>query len=396
MLTKNNTISRIFTTLLIIYPLLGMYSMFGSPIMLPDFLMILLLAFITLRACFIKSVAFETSFLPWTIYIIIHMLATLLLRNVSNTNDFIGSTLRYLIYLIAILLGTKNYFDVDYAIKLYKYVCVISTAFLILQTIVVALFGYYIKGYLDISFLPISRSDLYGFGTNVSQYAIFRPRSFFSEPAHYGSYICGFLTISLFRNGKKELPVQLFLSLGALLSMSSTAILIIIVIWAIYFYVNFSWKISYRTLLMLLFVPIILLFVIRSEYFQVFIYRLFETNSAQNRFNGYENIMKYFDGKMSMFLLGYGNGGLQFDGVYLAGYGRLLVYYGLVGAIVYLINMLYSFSKGAHWQKILLIVMLILAIGEDSFFNNIILCRLPFVCSTKYQNNGIKNISDNI
>lgn len=379
---NDSKLKKAYTSLLILYPILCIYSLFGSPIMLPDFLMILLLAFITLRACFTKSLALETSFLPWTIYIIIHMLATLLLRNISDTNDFIGSTLRYLIYFFAILLGAKNYFDVEYAIKLYKYVCIISTAFLILQTIVVALFGYYIKGYLDISFLPILRSDLYGFGTNVSQYAIFRPRSLFGEPAHYGTYICGYLAISLFRNGKKELPVQLFLSFGALLSMSSTAILMTIGIWMIYVFFNFPRKVSHHTLLVALFIPIVFSIIISTTYFQNFIYRLFATNNAENRFGGYGYILKYFGGKVAPLLFGFGNGGLQFDGVYLAGYGRLLVYYGLVGVCIFAANMIWVFYKRKKWQRILLIVLLVLQIGTECFFGNIILCFLPFMIAS--------------
>ena len=377
---KKNTTSRVFTTMLILYPLLSLYSLFGTSVMLPDFLMILFLVFIVAKAFFTRSISLEISFLPWTVYIVLHMLATLLFRDISDSYDFMGSTFRYLLYFILILFGVRDYFDVEYGIKVYKYVCIVSTAFLILQTVVVALFGYYIKGYLEISFLPIGRTDLIDFGKNVSQYTIFRPRSFFSEPAHYGTYICGYFTISLFKNGKKELPVQLFLSLGALLSMSSTAILMIVAIWMIYFAVNFSRRISYRTMLIVLCIPFILFFVVRTDYFQNFIYRFFETNSTKNRLNGYENIMQYFSGNIFLFLFGYGIGGLQY-GDFLAGYGKLFISYGLLGTMTLTVNLISVVLKKEKWQKMLFVAMLILQIGGDSLFNNIILCQLPFICS---------------
>ena len=246
-----------------------------------------------------------------------------------------------------------------------------------------AIFGYYIKGVLNISFLPVTRADLPEFGNNISQYTLsFRPRSFFGEPAHYGTYICGYFAISLFKNGKKELPVQLFLSLGALLSLSSLAIIMIIGIWVMYFVFNFSRKVPLRTLLAVICIPVILFFVIKSSFFQQFLYRLTETKSTQDRFYGYENLTRYFDGKTSLLLFGFGNGGVTIpDGEYLAGYARLFLYYGLVGIVVFLSNMLSVFLKGQKWQKMLLIVVLALQIGGESFLGNMILCQLPFVCS---------------
>lgn len=380
---KKNTMSKIITSLLILYPLLSLYHPFGLPVSLPDSLMILLLIFVVIKSCLIGSVTLETAFLPWTVYIILHMISTLIFRNVSDSHDFIGSTFRYLLFFIAILFSIRNYFDIEYGIKIYKYVCIISTAFLIIQIIVLAIFGYYIKGVLNISFLPVTRADLPEFGNDISQYTLsFRPRSFFGEPAHYGTYICGYLAISLFKNGKKELPVQLFLSLGALLSLSSTAIIMIIGIWFMYFVSNFSRKVSLRTLLTVLCIPIILFFVIKSDFFKQFLYRLTETESTENRFYEYKNLTRYFEGKTSLFLFGFGNGGTPLSNEkYFAGYARLFLYYGLTGIVVFASNMLSVFLKGRKWQKMLLIVVLALQIGGESFLSNMILCQLPFVCS---------------
>lgn len=371
--------SHFFTTMLLLSPVVGLYSISTTVLNLADLVVFLALLFVLTRSIIENKIRICNELLPYYLYIILHLLFSLILCRFNDHVDFLGSTMRYLLILTSLIFFVKQYFDVEYGLKIYKYICIFSTVFLIIQTVVCVFFNYYIQGFLEISFLPIHREDLYDFGEDLSVYEIFRPRSIFSEPAAYAGFVIGYLAISLFKIGKKELPVQLFLSLGLLLSMSSTGILLMIGTWIMFFAIKFSLVVSRRYILTMLCIPFVLFMILQSEFFQNFLYRFLYTRSTQDRFQGYEWIMQYFKEKPFLFLIGVGNGGIQYDDIFLADYGRLIFYYGLVGVVIFAFSMVLLYLKSEKWQKMVLIVLGVLQTGGGSFFSYLILCQLPFI-----------------
>ena len=302
----------------------------------------------------------------------------------ADRYDLIGSTLRYLVYVVIITIFARQYFNVKFGMRVYRAICVFAALFIIFQTICMALFNFYPKGVIKSSLFPQVREEMNTFGDIlpiVGKFSRFRPRSIFAEPAHFSSYVAGYLAISLF-NKQKELPVQLALTAGLLLSMSSTGILVGTFVWGLYFFDIAKNGLS-RMKFIIFFVVVIvgIIVIVRSSFFQYFIYRFTSTRSTSDRFSAYSVLEDYFKGSPMYLLFGYGHNGRD-QLTYTAGFPKLLISYGLVGTLCFAISCIELFIKGTTIQKKLLIVFLIFQLGTEFLFGVLELCFLPFILAS--------------
>ncbi len=341
------------------------------------FLFLILVAIFFLKK---NSICIDWHFLPYFILILIQLIFLC-----SGELDFkkIGSTIRYLFYIGTICFCLHENFNIEFAKKVYQKVCIISTTYLIIQTVLYKFLHLYLPGYFQNSIFPVVSDQVSVLENSVGQtwFLILRPSSFFAEPAHYAEYVLGYLTIELFFEKEKvNFFVPAFLLLGILLAMSSTGILGAVVILSLYFVKRLLNKKTITFLIaFLLIIPCFLYAVLNSSFFEHFSERMTEGSSTAGRMNGYSDMFNnVFE---NPFFLIFGEGmGSSLDH-YLAGFARLINYFGLVGLLcfVFVVGLILFDKKISLYQKILLFVFLILNVGTELLFQPFVFVFLPFI-----------------
>ena len=133
--------------------------------------------------------------------------------------------------LVLSLLITEN-FDQQTFKKLVLYIAVIATVYLILQLLFFIFFGINLPNRLLFGLFQFTSEE------GLSPLAVYRPYSFFVEPAYYGTYIVCVLAFILFdeiRLNNRKFSICLFLSIGAVMSTSTSAIIMLGVLYFLYF-----------------------------------------------------------------------------------------------------------------------------------------------------------------
>lgn len=244
-------------------------------------------------------------------------------------------TIRFFFYLLEVCLFARSLFDFEYALKVYKYISIFATAFLIVQFLLYTLFRYYLPGYLP--FLTVTRDDLVAFSTKIysTTRTAQRMRSIFQEPSHYASYISGCIAMLLLNKEDKYIKHCVFLTVGIAISASATGIIITSACWIIYFIKRNENGISPKKIL--LFFAMLLaaaIFISRSDSFRIVLDRNTKSLFEMNRFSGYVEVWSLFKGDIISILFGTG---MNLYGDYLAGWSRMMYYFGIIGILIYLV-----------------------------------------------------------
>lgn len=377
---KNSSLCKAYTLLLILYPIIGIYGVFTLPVSLADLLAIMLIFYmlmIEIKNRRKDGATINFILLPYFIYIVLQIPVMMFFRNNLNEYDYIGTTGRYLLYLFILIFFYNKYFDYELGIKIYKYAAIFTTIYLILQVILIRLFGFYLKGQLNNSFFPVMRNELQNYGESLTQGGYIRPRSLFGEPAHYAAYIVGYLTINLFFFKKINWTVSFLLTIGLFFSASSTGIFVGLLIWFMFILYKLKDRISPIKLIFVVVIVLIAgIIIMQTQTYDVIYGRLEDGNSAKGRFNSYQLI--YFDNWLYQFF-GYGRGGLTNNNTFYPGFASLLLSYGVIGCTVFLLSIIYILFNSSISQKFLLLIFLILNIGTVLIFGSFILVYLPFL-----------------
>lgn len=370
-------IKKIYTILIIIYPILSVYM---TPILtfsVADILLLLLLPFIFIDLIKEKKVKVSIVMFGVLVYIILQLLIESLIQE-DIKSQFL-STLRIILYYFSLALFTKNEFLKDYGVELYKKVAVFVSAFLILQ-IILSNFGIYIQG--TIPGLPVTEAikeynDTLKIG-NVSRF-----RSLFNEPSHFAIYVLLAFGFELLGNKESKNKTNLLiLGISLLLSASSTAIITEIIIILLYILKNFK-KISKKNIknILLVIIMIILLFPIYSKttYFKVFMERTIESDNAiEGRFGNYGIVLKDLNYKNFIF----GRGILKIDS-YIPAFPRIFFYFGIIGMIFFSFISVRNFTMLKETKLITWIIMFILIFPTEFVFGQFILLYGSFLLYDK-------------
>ena len=177
--------------------------------------------------------------------------------------DAVFRTLRFIFYLTFLALFTKEFFSLELTLSIYKKIVFFATVYLLIQYILFRGFGYYLPGYIP--FLPIQRTELIDYSTQVYTHINQRMRSIFQEPSQYADYTCTCMMIIALHNIYKKTPKNIllciFFSLGIFFSESTSGIVLMSFPWLIIFFSNKS-KISLGYFILF---PILFLFLFLSR-----------------------------------------------------------------------------------------------------------------------------------
>ena len=318
-------------------------------------------------------------------------------NTMEGNGGFFLRVIRYFVVLIFVFFFAKDYFDPVLGLKLYKYLVVFASLFLLGQVICANSLHYMLKGY--ISWLPL-RSDELAYVNGLKRFY-----SIFEEPGYYGMFASGYMCIALF-SGSFSWVIIFLIAVASLVSTSTTAIVTFVFVVLIYvLYNNKHTKSAFnkatlklkkhkgaKTLLVILGIAAFAVFY-NTEQFQTVLYRLQFTESTNTRFMGYETFASSFSA-LSIPQQLYGNCMSSYS---ISGYAALLMSFGIIGTFLLLAVIYRSFRQTNYIGKALIILFLFLNIGNVEFFANAstIIIYFAFVLSMTEQQE-ITKISKNL
>ncbi|MBZ9636622.1 hypothetical protein [Clostridium sp. FP1] len=378
------------TILLLIYPIMQQYSTVIENVSLAEILLLAVFPFIVfdiIRGKFKLSRKVLCALTPYLFYILIQ----LFIIHFTESDEYIIGisirTLHYVFYIVSTIALIKCYFDARLGYKVFKIVSVFSTLYIIIQTLLLRTSGFYLTG--KIPFLNLMSEDVLYFiqHASYSQYYV-RPRSVFPEPSSYAIYIVFFLIITLFSNYhlEKTYYLELFLTFGIILSMSSTGIILMLIIWTSYLvWMITNNKVSKKFIrLLIILLPIILFVFFKFGFYEYFIERTMSENgsfgeSTSLRVGTYQNVFNGENLFTQQGLFGVGMRSYEYMEGYLSALPRLFYYYGIIGSIIFFIGYSILLKKTNFTQKMMWIIILVSCIGSDSIFSSNILFCFPFL-----------------
>lgn len=304
--------------------------------------------------------------------------------------NIIIRTIRYFFYLTVVALCSRKLLDIAYCKKMVKTIAVLATVFIGIQYVLFAYFHVLLKG-----FLPFL--NLYVDGYANTDYAalyqtMYRPTSFFLEPAHYARYAVLGVTLYLF-DGEvlsfKEIVASIFISVGVLLSTSAQGYIFLAIIWLACLLLRIK-NLKTAELKVLFYVvclalPIILIVILRLPFVQQTVSRalnidvsnLTNKNTAFGaRLGGYS---AYLDLPFLHKLIGMGFGVVP-KGRWLSSAAYWLYGSGCVVFVLYVVYGIMCLVSARGVSRMILLLFLILFFSDDSFYSYICVLYISLSC----------------
>lgn len=319
-------------------------------------------------------VVFPKPIFIFMLFIVVHSCINLLW--VENINNFkILAIFRYLFYLFMVLVISSKQMKIKSFISIYKMLALIFVFYAIAQFITFKLYGYPVLPPNLLGIPTVDYIDNISDFSNIALYGqglIYRPRSVFLEPAYFSTFLAPILFYTL--NLKNDIKSSLVLSLGVIVSGSTTGMVFLVLFWSKFILTLFaSRKFKLRGLIFI-FASIILTFYLSyyylQDYLQIIFNNILQTDGTLGstiiqRFQNYDILTENYSNIITFFI---GNGMTNVD-LYLPSYGVLFYRYGFLGIMVYLIAMIYTYCNCGFYGKGVTFILFLLCFGTNSFFN---------------------------
>lgn len=376
---------EIYTLVICIYPIMCVYGI-NIGVSIPFILLVLLVIDLYFLIHNKFKIKINTLFLPIIIYLffqtLLYFFSPLLLSN----------TIHYLIYIVNITCFCSEYFNRNLALKYVKYISLFASVYLIIQNILLSLFGFYIPGTID--FLPVLRDDITLFNQEASMtfangVVDFRARSIFAEPAGFGSYVCiGLYTLLIDEKNKEDIFFILLITISMILIRANTSLVLMILVYAFYLIKNVVPNIRKKRNIIFLLVLIcgIIIFA-QSNVFIYYFSRLSGSSSIVNRFG---NISFAFSSNSFELLFGHGMIDIAYSN-YLPDFFKGFYYFGFCGQLLFFIIMIFIFMKKDDLNKLVVLVILLSSIGGAGYIGVISMYYFPFIIYKKTKRGELRD-----
>lgn len=339
-----------------------------------------------------RKLVIDKRYICIVVYTLIQTLIILLINNELSASSLMLKVAQWELFLLLIMLFNQSYFDQSIMFRMLKTTAIIATSYMIIQQIIATVFHIYLAP--GITILPyVDESFKSVYASLVRWGKVYRPRSFFSEPATYCQFMLFPIVIEIFDEKiktKKDIIYLIFLILGIIISKSGTGFMCLAAIGVLYFFLKLkrgNILISIQKLFLIIIALILMAFAFNSTGFQYIYNRFFAGDGLLSNLMGQTRFTGLFDFKaMNMnsltdILIGKGFTMEQYtqaDAYYLGGLVRQFYCFGLVG-IVILFTLLYSiYIKGNAMQKAIVIIFVILNTGSNALHCADILVPLAF------------------
>lgn len=380
--TQSNNISKIFNLTLSIMSLLNGYAfvfMRGFSIA-----MVIATTFAVYSAIvYIKGNKKLANYqlFGFIIYAFMSTVFTVLCGDIINIRRIIFTVMKLCVWACYVTFGGGLYFDFKQFIGYAKNVIVITFIYLLFQYFV----HYTLHLDLPASFnlgLIKANYDNYEIVYQASN-SVFRPGSFWTEPGYLGYYYTGFLCICLFGNNIEKIIKHrntfiLISCVGIVLSLSTGAMGIMLILLTLRMITGKNGKVTIRTVLGLASITLIVCSLLKMDFISQFkglnssfdntIYKL-QHLETEGRVGGSFEYVKLMSITQRLFGVGVGNELAITDYTYFNGIVTLILWVGYAGVIAWSVAFfrLFKGSKTAL-QRMMLIVFLVDGLYASIFF----------------------------
>lgn len=359
----HNRLTKFYSRFLPILFILNGYGVSGFPIGLGSILLVcfVILSFLD-RSKKIRSL---DNLKPIGLFIFLFFISLLdfLFENSIEYTSVFSAFLKMLIWACSVSVLASAYLDISLFKEHYRIFCNVCTIYLFAQNIIWRLFRVFIPNLYTIG--PIHPLyEQYSQGT-LQQYIIStnltRFGSFFSEPAFYGHMMLANIILILFcrdneRLVRRDIIELAFISLGILLSTSTGAIVLLMLI-----YILFGLMKKGVKYFVILGSSAIALFYLFSHspfkdnnIVQFFLYKMTHMSTSGRIGVSFSNILKLTNRQLIMGI-GIGNTSMIADG-YLNSFASIIISFGLIGFVAFLLFSGSYFVKGGPLIKVLMTI----------------------------------------
>ncbi len=358
---SGETLGKVLAFILVTFPIFFVYRTIISSVSISDSLLVLCiiicLPYLLMQKLYLNKIALSFA------AICIYLLLVLAFEIVSGYQaDVLMKYIRYLTYFFVALVVCPKFDCYTSAKKIYRFFACYTSLLIIVQYIGYYALGQKISGYIP--FLPVmGTSDWQSLQSLSLSVSIYRPCSMFAEPAHYGAYAAGYLGISL---GDDTDPawVRILLTLGLMLSTSSTAIACGVLLWIIWMVHNRKVTIKKMIIALLIVAGFILL--IQTTSIQYSLDRVLGTGlGVSGRFNTYMLLFEDIKNDPLGYLFGHGFI-YEMKFIYIPGWGAFFYCFGIVGTFLLLFMVLQLWKNVNIEKRMLIAVLSVLSVGTLS------------------------------
>lgn len=287
------------------------------------------------------------------------------------------SVLRYILYILWVSISAKNYFDLNYAYKIYKFLAIIFAIYCIMQFLAFGLFNKVLPinvlGLPKVDYIENKYSeetmDAYTSGT-----VMFRPYSVFIEPAYFAVYEIPILYLVLNELVKKEKKgikylFGIIITVALVMTGSTTGIILLLFCW--FKPIMQEMKNNYKSIILIMLAFIIIgYYLINSPFMDKVFGRMINEDGTlgQSVMGRIGNFHILFDGTYTFIQLLFGQG-MWVETDYLPSYGRIVIAFGWIGMFYILAMLAYTYNKANKIGRSMIILLLIMFIGTNTLFN---------------------------
>lgn len=365
--TNDTRVQSWFTFALLASPLLNVYSANG--IMLGMILMVLCLFISFIKFCSFKEKSFDAILLTTLIPVLVLSISSFFSTTYESNYSYhkIIGRIGLLLYYYSILFMCKYFFDIKKAhktIRIFSLIIIICTA---LQLIL-----YYSTGIILQLYIPGLDTTIEGLeNVQVIDSGFFRPKSIFNEPSHIAYYLSLGLMVELFCAKALNKIWAIIYSVGLVLSVSGTGIIMLIIIWCLFLLSNHQTKVFFEIL-----IGVILGVAIfhRIGLIDDISYSIGRVSTDSNRISGYTVLYSQLNEVERLFGIGMGNSTIRFSSYFeyhssfMSGFGRTVVEGGLVSAVIYSGCYLHLLIKKRFPDKAFVVLFIIMNFIENTMF----------------------------
>ena len=340
------TFKKAYSIFLALFPIISIYGFGVKGITLGDFFLIAFSIVAFLKYDFDRLEKKNISVLLFIIYIISVGLFMGVVAEKVQFSKILIRTIRLSFYLLIIIFMSKRFLDVEIFKKSIIIVSILATIYILIQYVLYYGFGIILNGH--VSFVPVYVDEYSQINYEEFYNLMYRPPSFFLEPAHCARYLVVGLIILLFETKKQYKIMAFFVSVGIILTTSGQGLACLILIWTLY--IIYALFIStYKNVKTVGIICFIIVFALISyltfnggnEIINRTMGRLFSEETLNisdgSAFGArLKNFYYVFDREFIYIIFGCGYGAVPYENAWLSALTFILYGTGFVGTIIFL------------------------------------------------------------
>jgi len=375
-------LKRIITSIIVLFPILSVYETMITKVSYGDALLVMLFPFVLLY--YVKKRVIQVTHPTYIIGILfIYIFISFLFQLNMGTGVEILSTIRYLLYLFYLII-ILDFFEFNYGVRVLEIVSIAVSLYVLVQFVYFFVFANTLPWH--ISFLKVIDQNFILLEQRDYFLDFYRPTGVFMEPTHFAQYVAVYLSYLLLYDLKNKISFikSSIVTLAILACGSSLGLIFLMIVWLMWFILRKKSILSpFQTMLLLVSMFVFAQFIFSFDYFEKIVSRMITDGSFSGAAAGYRfnslDFLKSADRTLLDWLIGTGRGTEQ---GYFTGVFYLLANNGILGVLIYLWLIVFTFINNNHFTKWFVIIVFILSIGSEFIVNFGILFYFSFIFSS--------------